>query len=54
MTKRTKGRAQAAGTHLCHIEGVEEPYAFVDVDGLIRDFAEHVGQIVGDAAWPRR
>ena len=40
--------------HHRHIEGVEEPHAFVDVDGLLRDFAEHVGQITGGLAWPRR
>jgi hypothetical protein len=40
--------------HHRHIEGVEEPYAFVDVDRLLQDFVEHVRRITGDAAWPRR
>ena len=40
--------------HHRHIEGVEESYAFVDVDGLLRDFAEDVRRVTGDATWPRR
>jgi hypothetical protein len=40
--------------HHRHIEGVEEPYAFVAVDQLLEDFAGNVRNITGDAAWPRR
>lgn len=40
--------------HHRHIEGVEESYAFVDVDRLLQDFADHVRRVTGDAAWPRR
>ena len=40
--------------HHRHIEGVEELYAFVDVDRLLEDFAEDVGRLKGDATWPRR
>jgi len=40
--------------HHRHIEGIKEPYDFVDVDQLLHDFANHVGTAGGDAVWPRR
>lgn len=40
--------------HHCHVEGIEEPYAFVDVDRLLADFTDDVRRILGDFTWPRR
>lgn len=40
--------------HHRHIEGVEETYAFVDVDRLLSDFAEDVRRVTGDMEWPKR
>jgi hypothetical protein len=39
--------------HHRHIEGVAEPYAFVDVDRLLSDFTRDVRRITGDTTWPR-
>ncbi len=39
--------------HHRHIEGVVEPYAFVDVDRLLSDFTRDVRRITGDTTWPR-
>jgi len=36
------------------VEGIEEPYAFVDVDGLLADFAADVQRVTGGTKWPRR
>ena len=32
---------------------VEEPYEFVDVDGLMADFASDVRRVTGGTKWPR-
>ncbi len=40
--------------HHRHVEGVEEPYSFVDVARLLADFTADVRQIAGDDRWPRR
>jgi hypothetical protein len=40
--------------HHRHLEGVEEPYAFVDVDRLLDDLTADVRRVTGDRAWPRR
>jgi len=40
--------------HHRHLEGVEEPYEFVDVDGLLADFAADVQRVTGGKKWPRR
>ena len=40
--------------HHRHVEGVEEPYAFVDVDQLRAHFIADVHEITGDDRWPRR
>ena len=40
--------------HHRHVEGVEEPYEFVDVDGLLADFAADVRGVIGGTRWPRR
>ena len=40
--------------HHRHREGVEEAYEFVDVDGLLADFAADVGRMIGGTKWPRR
>jgi hypothetical protein len=40
--------------HHRHIEGMEEPYAFTDVDRLLGDFVADVRRITGDESWPRR
>ena len=40
--------------HHRHFEGIEEPYEFVDVDGLLADFAADVRRVIGGAKWPRR
>jgi hypothetical protein len=40
--------------HHRHIEGVEEAYAFVNVDQLITDFMADIEQITGKDRWPRR
>jgi len=40
--------------HHRHVEGIEEPYRFVDVDQLLRDFTIDVRRVMGDATWPRR
>ena len=40
--------------HHRHLEGIEEPYHFVDVDQLLADFTDDVRRITGDATWPRR
>ena len=37
-----------------HVEGVEEPYYFVDVDRLLADFMADVQRIRGDDEWPGR
>ena len=39
--------------HHRHIEGVEEPYDFVDVDQLLEDFMADVRRVSGDDRWPR-
>jgi hypothetical protein len=33
--------------HHRHIEGIEEPYAFIDLDHLIADFMAHVMRATG-------
>ncbi len=40
--------------HHRHVEGVEEPYSFLDVDQLLVDFIADVRRITGDDRWPRR
>jgi hypothetical protein len=40
--------------HHRHVEGIEEPYHFVDVDGLLADFAADVRRVTGERRWPRR
>jgi len=40
--------------HHRHLEGVEEPYEFVDVDRLLADFAADVQRVTGGTKWPRR
>jgi len=40
--------------HHRHVEGIEEPYDFVDVDGLLADFAADVRRVTGETKWPRR
>ena len=40
--------------HHRHVEGIEEVYAFTDVDQLLADFTEDVQRITGDDRWPRR
>lgn len=37
-----------------HVRGVEEPYAFVDVDRLIADFVADVRNTTGARTWPER
>ena len=39
--------------HHRHLEGIEEPYHFVDVDQLLTDFTADVRRVTGDATWPR-
>ncbi len=39
--------------HHRHLEGVVEPYAFVDVDRLLSDFVADVRRMTGDRTWPR-
>jgi Family of unknown function (DUF6516) len=39
--------------HHRHIEGIEEPYVFVDVDRLLADRASDVRWIIGERKWPR-
>jgi len=39
--------------HHRHLEGVEEPYEFVDVDRLLADFAADVRRVIGGTKWPR-
>jgi hypothetical protein len=39
--------------HHRHVEGVEEPYSFSDIDELLADFRTDVRQITGDDTWPR-
>lgn len=39
--------------HHRHLEGVEEPYDFVDVDQLLDDFTADVRRVTGDTTWPR-
>ena len=34
--------------HHRHIEGVEQAYGFVDVDGLIADFMADVNRVIGE------
>jgi len=40
--------------HHRHIEGVEEPYNFTNIEQLISDFVAHVRRILGDETWPKR
>ena len=40
--------------HHRHLEGIEEAYAFVDVDQLLADFMTDVRRITGDNRWPGR
>lgn len=40
--------------HHRHVEGREEPYAFLDVDQLLADFTADVRRVTGDAKWARR
>ena len=40
--------------HHRHLEGIEEPYEFVDVDRLLADFAADVARVTGGTKWPRR
>src|SRR5712691_2072745 len=40
--------------HHRHIEGVEEPYYFIDVDQLMEDFMSDVRRARGGDRWPRR
>ena len=44
---------QPKGPHR-HVEGREEPYAFVDVDRLLEDFLSDARRALGDDRWPRR
>jgi len=39
--------------HHRHVEGVEQPYAFVDVDQLLEDFMADVRRITRNNRWPR-
>ena len=39
--------------HHRHVEDVEEPYKFFDVDGLLADFASDVRRVIGGTKWPR-
>jgi len=39
--------------HHRHVEGVEESYAFSDVDQLLADFITDVRRITGDDRWPK-
>ncbi len=40
--------------HHRHVEGIEEPYAFVDVDRLLDDFTSDVRRVIRGPKWPRR
>jgi hypothetical protein len=40
--------------HHRHLEGVEEAYAFVDVDRLIADFVADIRRVGGVRTWPER
>ena len=40
--------------HHRHVEGIEEAYAFTDVDQLLADFMADVRRTTGDDRWPRR
>jgi Family of unknown function (DUF6516) len=40
--------------HHRHVEGIEVPYHFVDVDQLLTDFTADVRRVTGDATWPGR
>lgn len=40
--------------HHRHVKGIEEAYAFTDVDQLLADFTADVRRIMGDDRWPRR
>lgn len=40
--------------HHRHVEGIEQKYAFTDVDQLLADFMADVRRITGDDRWPRR
>ena len=37
-----------------HVRGVQESYAFVDVDRLIADFVADVRHVTGARTWPER
>jgi hypothetical protein len=37
-----------------HVEGVEEPDHFVDVEQLVADFTADVQRALGDDRWPGR
>lgn len=38
--------------HHRHVEGVQQPYSFTDVDQLLRDFMADVRRITGEDRWP--
>lgn len=40
--------------HHRHVEGVEEPYRFTNVDRLISDFVLQVRRTIGNETWPKR
>lgn len=40
--------------HHRHVEGIEEPYAFLDVDRLLADFAADVKRLAGGITWRGR
>jgi hypothetical protein len=40
--------------HHRHLEGIEQPYAFVGVDQLLADFMADVRRVMGDDRWPGR
>ena len=37
-----------------HLEGVQEPYRFTNIDQLLADFTADVRRILGDDEWSRR
>jgi len=40
--------------HHRHVQQVEEPYSFVDIEQLLADFTADVRRATGDATWPGR
>jgi len=39
--------------HHRHVEGVQQPYSFTDVDQLLVDFRADVRRSTGEERWPR-